>query len=58
LVLNALGQRYRARTASREEDGVGCYLSATDGDPYWLSWPPFEPTACLSGVRIACGCSD
>ncbi|MEY2934151.1 MAG: hypothetical protein RL033_4900 [Pseudomonadota bacterium] len=58
LLLSALGQRYRARTVSREEDGVGCYLSADDGDPYWLSWPPFEPTACRSGVRIVCGCSD
>lgn len=58
LLLSALGQRYRARTESREEDGMGCHLSAEEGNPHWLSWPPFDPTACLPGVRIVCGCSD
>jgi hypothetical protein len=58
LLLSALGQRYRARSESREEDGVGCHLSAEEGNPHWLSWPPFDPMAYLPGVRIVCGCSD
>jgi hypothetical protein len=58
LILNALAARYQVRVASRDEMGVGCHLSGADSDPYWLSRPAFEPTACLSGVRIVCGCRE
>jgi hypothetical protein len=57
LILNALGQRYRVRSIESEE-GVGCHLAGEDADPYWVSYPAFQASACLRGVRIVCGCSD
>lgn len=57
LILSALGQRYRVR-GTEHDVGVGCHLPAGDGDPHWLSAPPFEATAFLRNAHVACGCND
>jgi hypothetical protein len=55
-ILTALGADTPAVTATRFTGGVGCHTFGANGNPFWLTFPSFDPGDSVLQARIACGC--